>query len=28
VLPDELRPTFDETEKLCKGVRSEAAAAA
>jgi chemotaxis protein MotA len=28
VLPDELRPTFDETEKLCKGVRSETAAAA
>ena len=28
VLPDELRPTFDETEKLCKGVRAEAAAAA
>lgn len=28
VLPDELRPTFDETEKLCKGVRSEQAAAA
>ncbi len=28
VLPDEVRPTFDETEKLCKGVRSEAAAAA
>ena len=28
VLPDELRPTFDETEKLCKGVRAETAAAA
>ena len=28
VLPEELRPTFDETEKLCKGVRSEQAAAA
>jgi chemotaxis protein MotA len=27
VLPDEIRPSFDETEKLCKGVRSEAAAA-
>jgi len=28
VLPDEVRPNFDETEKLCKGVRNEAAAAA
>jgi chemotaxis protein MotA len=28
VLPDEVRPSFDETEKLCKGVRAEAAAAA
>ena len=28
VLPDEMRPTFDETEKLCKGVRAEAQAAA
>ena len=28
VLPDEVRPTFDETEKLCKGVRAETAAAA
>jgi chemotaxis protein MotA len=28
VLPEELRPTFDETEKLCKGVRGETAAAA
>jgi chemotaxis protein MotA len=28
VLPDEVRPTFDETEKLCKGVRAESAAAA
>jgi chemotaxis protein MotA len=28
VLPDEVRPNFDETEKLCKGVRSEAAGAA
>jgi chemotaxis protein MotA len=27
VLPDEIRPTFDETEKLCKGVKSEKAAA-
>ncbi len=27
VLPDEVRPSFDETEKLCKGTRSEAAAA-
>ena len=28
VLPDEIRPTFDETEKICKGVRAETAAAA
>jgi chemotaxis protein MotA len=28
VLPDEMRPTFDETEQLCKGVRAEAQAAA
>lgn len=28
VLPDELRPSFDETEQLCKGVRAETAAAA
>ena len=28
VLPDELRPSFDETEKLCKGARTEAAIAA
>jgi chemotaxis protein MotA len=28
VLPDELRPSFDETEKLCKGARAEAAVAA
>ena len=27
VLPDEIRPSFDETEKLCKGVRTEQAAA-
>ncbi len=27
VLPDEIRPTFDETEKLCKESRVEAAAA-
>src|SRR5262245_43281778 len=28
VLPEEVRPSFDETEKLCKGSRQEAAAAA
>jgi chemotaxis protein MotA len=28
VLPQELRPTFEETEALCKGVRAETAAAA
>ena len=28
VLPEEIRPTFDETEKLCKAARSEAAVAA
>jgi chemotaxis protein MotA len=28
VLPDEVRPTFDETEQLCKGVRAEQAIAA
>lgn len=28
VLPEEVRPSFDETEKLCKGVRAESAAAA
>jgi len=28
VLPDELRPSFDETEKFCKALRPEAAAAA
>jgi chemotaxis protein MotA len=28
VLPEELRPSFDETEKLCKGLRSDTAAAA
>ncbi len=28
VLPGEVRPSFEETEKLCKGVRAEAAAAA
>ncbi len=28
VLPEEVRPSFEETEKLCKGVRAEAAAAA
>jgi chemotaxis protein MotA len=28
VLPGEIRPTFDETEKLCKGVKAEATAAA
>jgi chemotaxis protein MotA len=28
VLPEELRPSFDETEKLCKELRSETAAAA
>lgn len=28
VLPDELRPSFDETEQLCKAVRQETAAAA
>ncbi len=28
VLPEEVRPTFDETEKLCKGTRSDPAAAA
>ena len=28
VLPQELRPTFEETEALCKGVRAEAAVAA
>ena len=28
VLPEEVRPSFDETEKLCKGVRAETAAAA
>jgi chemotaxis protein MotA len=28
VLPDELRPSFDETEQLCKAVRQEVAAAA
>lgn len=28
VLPDEVRPNFDETEKLCKSVRSESTAAA
>ena len=27
VLPDEIRPSFEETEKLCKGVKAEAAAA-
>jgi chemotaxis protein MotA len=28
VLPEEIRPSFDETEKLCKGVKPEATAAA
>jgi hypothetical protein len=28
VLPEEVRPSFEETETLCKGVRAEAAAAA
>jgi chemotaxis protein MotA len=28
VLPGEIRPTFEETETLCKGVRAESAAAA
>jgi hypothetical protein len=28
VLPDEVRPTFDETEQLCKGTRNDAATAA
>ena len=28
VLPDELRPSFDETEKLCKSLRADSAAAA
>ena len=28
VLPEEVRPTFEETETLCKGVRAETAAAA
>jgi chemotaxis protein MotA len=28
VLPNDIRPTFDETEKLCKGVRAEATATA
>jgi len=28
VLPDDVRPTFDETEQLCKGVRADQAAAA
>ena len=28
VLPDELRPTFDETEQLCKGTRNQDVAAA
>jgi chemotaxis protein MotA len=27
VLPEEIRPSFDETEKLCKGTRTDAAAA-
>jgi len=28
VLPDEVRPSFDETEKMCKGSRNDAAAVA
>ena len=28
VVPDDVRPTFEETEKLCRGARSEAAAQA
>ena len=28
VLPDEIRPSFDETEKICKATKAEAAAAA
>ena len=28
VIPEDVRPSFDETEKLCRGARTEASAAA